>query len=75
MLCTVIFQNLAEKYPEDAHIECKYTLTRTYEPSGRDWIGLYKVKELITIVGCSFRFRLVAPTHFGWSLLQNLVIL
>lgn len=40
---SVIFQNLAEKYPEDAHIECKYTLTRTYEPSGRDWIGLYKV--------------------------------
>jgi len=40
---SVIFQNLAEKYPEDAHIECKYTLTRSYEPSARDWIGLYKV--------------------------------
>ena len=39
----VIFQNLAEKYPVNAHIECKYTLTRSYEPNARDWIGLYKV--------------------------------
>lgn len=40
---SIIFQNLAEKYPVNAHIECKYTLTRTYEPGSRDWIGLYKV--------------------------------
>lgn len=40
---SVIFQNLAEKYPVNAHIECKYTLTRSYQPNARDWIGLYKV--------------------------------
>ena len=57
-LFLVIFQNLAEKYPEDAHIECKYTLTRSYEPSARDWIGLYKVASL------GFCFLRVIPDEY-----------
>ncbi|XP_055957129.1 tax1-binding protein 1 homolog B [Patella vulgata] len=39
----VIFLNVAEMYPADAHVECKYTLTNDIIPSTRDWIGLYKV--------------------------------
>ncbi|KAL5010509.1 hypothetical protein ScPMuIL_012814 [Solemya velum] len=39
----VVFHNVAETYPADAHIECQYTITKGLIPSTRDWIGLYKV--------------------------------
>jgi hypothetical protein len=39
----VIFLNIAETYPTDAHVECRFTLTPNLTPTTRDWIGLYKV--------------------------------
>ncbi|XP_070550388.1 tax1-binding protein 1 homolog B-like [Ptychodera flava] len=39
----VIFQNVAETYPPNAHVECHYTLTASIQPNSRDWVGLYKV--------------------------------
>lgn len=39
----VVFHNIAETYPADAHVECQYTITKDLIPSTRDWIGLYKV--------------------------------
>ena len=39
----VIFHNIAETYPIEAHIECRYTITPRLLPSSRDWVGLYKV--------------------------------
>ncbi|GAB1609423.1 tax1-binding protein 1 homolog B-like, partial [Argonauta hians] len=39
----VVFPSMAETYPTDAHIECHYIITSDYQPSNRDWIGLYKV--------------------------------
>ncbi|XP_063425168.1 tax1-binding protein 1 homolog B-like isoform X4 [Mytilus trossulus] len=44
----VIFHNIPETYPADAHIECGYTLTSDLTPSRSDWIGLYKVGWLST---------------------------
>ncbi|VDI46799.1 Hypothetical predicted protein [Mytilus galloprovincialis] len=44
----VIFHNIPETYPADAHIECSYTLTSDLTPSRSDWIGLYKVGWLST---------------------------
>nr|KAG5692259.1 hypothetical protein BaRGS_011759 [Batillaria attramentaria] len=39
----VVFDQTAETYPEDANVECCYTLTTDIKPSSRDWIGLFKV--------------------------------
>ncbi|ESO93595.1 hypothetical protein LOTGIDRAFT_58591, partial [Lottia gigantea] len=39
----VVFHNVAEMYPADAHVECSYTITSDITPSTRDWVGLYKV--------------------------------
>ena len=39
----VLFHNIAETYPIDAHIECRYTITPALTPTTRDWIGLYRV--------------------------------
>ncbi|XP_052252608.1 tax1-binding protein 1 homolog isoform X4 [Dreissena polymorpha] len=39
----VVFHNIAETYPEDAHIECNYTVTSDLVPTTRDWVALYKV--------------------------------
>eukprot|EP00918_Siedleckia_nematoides_P084047 GHVU01184295.1.p1 GENE.GHVU01184295.1~~GHVU01184295.1.p1 ORF type:complete len:903 (+),score=196.98 GHVU01184295.1:43-2751(+) len=39
----VIFQNIAETYPTEDHIECKYSVTPNLTPSSHDWVGLYKV--------------------------------
>lgn len=44
----VIFHNIPETYPADAHIECGYTITSDLTPSRSDWIGLYKVGWLST---------------------------
>lgn len=40
---SVIFHNVADTYPADAHVECSYTLTIDIIPSTRDWVGIYKV--------------------------------
>ncbi|WAR04151.1 TAXB1-like protein [Mya arenaria] len=40
---TVVFHNIAETYPEDAHVECNYTVTSDLVPTSRDWVALYKV--------------------------------
>ncbi|XP_060573500.1 tax1-binding protein 1 homolog [Ruditapes philippinarum] len=40
---SVVFHNMAETYPEDAHIECKYTVTSDLVPTTRDYVALYKV--------------------------------
>ncbi|XP_045210114.1 tax1-binding protein 1 homolog isoform X2 [Mercenaria mercenaria] len=40
---TVVFHNIAETYPEDAHIECRYTVTSDLVPTTRDYVALYKV--------------------------------
>ncbi|XP_071943545.1 tax1-binding protein 1 homolog [Antedon mediterranea] len=39
----VIFHNVAENYPPDAHIQCSYTLTKSIEPNKNDWVGLFKI--------------------------------
>ncbi len=39
----VVFQNIAETYPTEAHVECKYIITASLTPTSRDWVGLYKV--------------------------------
>ena len=39
----VIFHNVAEVYPADAHVDCMYTITADIVPASRDWVGLYKV--------------------------------
>lgn len=44
----VVFHNIPETYPADAHIECGYTITSDFVPTTRDWIGLYKVGWLST---------------------------
>lgn len=44
----VIFHNIPETYPDDAHIECCYTITPDLVPTSRDWIGLYKVGWMTT---------------------------
>ena len=40
---SVVFHNIAETYPEDAHIECRYTVTSYMVPTSRDYVALYKV--------------------------------
>ncbi|XP_067687807.1 tax1-binding protein 1 homolog [Haliotis asinina] len=40
---SVIFHNVADTYPADAHVECSFTLTTDIIPSTRDWVGIYKV--------------------------------
>ena len=40
---TVVFHNIAETYPDDAHIECNYTVTSDLVPTTRDYVALYKV--------------------------------
>ena len=44
----VVFHNIPETYPADAHIECGYTITSDFVPTRSDWIGLYKVGWLST---------------------------
>lgn len=44
----VVFHNIPETYPADAHIECGYTITFDLKPTKSDWIGLYKVGWLST---------------------------
>ena len=39
----VVFQNVAETYPADAHISCRYVVTSSLIATSRDWVGLYKV--------------------------------
>lgn len=38
-----MFHNIAETYPEDAHIECCYTVTSDMVPTSRDYVALFKV--------------------------------
>ncbi|KAL4228663.1 Calcium binding and coiled-coil domain (CALCOCO1) like [Mactra antiquata] len=40
---TVVFHNIAESYPDDAHVECKYTVTSDLVPTSRDYVAIYKV--------------------------------
>lgn len=44
----VVFHNIPENYPADAHIECGYTITSDLIPTRSDWVGLYKVGWLST---------------------------
>ncbi|CAM9338761.1 unnamed protein product [Lampetra fluviatilis] len=39
----VIFHNVAQAYPPDTHLECRYTLTQHIQPHSKDWIGIFKV--------------------------------
>uniref|UniRef100_A0A452TNJ7 SKICH domain-containing protein n=2 Tax=Ursus TaxID=9639 RepID=A0A452TNJ7_URSMA len=39
----VIFQNVAENYLPNAHLECHYTLTPYNHPHSKDWVGILKV--------------------------------
>ncbi|XP_033114730.1 tax1-binding protein 1 homolog [Anneissia japonica] len=39
----VIFHNVSENYPPEAHIQCSYTLTKSIEPNKNDWVGLFKI--------------------------------
>ncbi|OWF43030.1 tax1-binding protein 1 homolog [Mizuhopecten yessoensis] len=39
----VVFHNIPETYPADAHIQCAYTITSDLVPTSYDWVGLYKV--------------------------------
>ena len=40
---SVVFHNICETYPTDAHIECRYMVTSDLIPTRSDWVGLYKV--------------------------------
>ncbi|XP_041372370.1 tax1-binding protein 1 homolog [Gigantopelta aegis] len=40
---SVVFHNVAEVYPADAHVDCMYTITADITATSRDWVGLYKV--------------------------------
>jgi len=42
----VIFQNVAKSYLPNAHLECHYTLTPYIHPHPKDWVGIFKVREL-----------------------------
>lgn len=44
----VIFHNIPESYPADAHIECTYTVSSDLVPTSYDWVGLYKVGWMTT---------------------------
>jgi len=44
----VVFHNIPDTYPSDAHIECKYTITPELVPTSRDWVGLFKVGWMST---------------------------
>ncbi|CAH1775777.1 unnamed protein product [Owenia fusiformis] len=39
----VVFHNIAESYPTDANIDCRFTITSQLIPTSRDWVGIYKV--------------------------------
>ncbi|XP_032807201.2 tax1-binding protein 1 isoform X1 [Petromyzon marinus] len=39
----VIFHNVAQAYPPDTHLECRYTLTQHIQPHSKDWVGIFKV--------------------------------
>ena len=39
----VIFHNIAEMYPTDAHIVCDYKITAPLVITTRDYVGLYRV--------------------------------
>ncbi|XP_033733010.1 tax1-binding protein 1 homolog B-like isoform X2 [Pecten maximus] len=44
----VIFHNIPETYPADAHIQCTYTISSDLVPTSYDWVGLYKVGWMST---------------------------
>ncbi|XP_060067930.1 tax1-binding protein 1 homolog B-like [Ylistrum balloti] len=44
----VVFHNIPETYPADAHIQCAYTISSDLVPSSYDWVGLYKVGWMST---------------------------
>lgn len=59
----VIFHNIPETYPTEAHINCAYTLTSDMVPNSRDWVGLYKVGWLST---GDYNYYEWAPTPKGY---------
>ncbi|XP_034049978.1 calcium-binding and coiled-coil domain-containing protein 2-like isoform X2 [Thalassophryne amazonica] len=39
----VIFANIPYSYPLQTSVTCCYTLTATFQPSPKDWVGIFKV--------------------------------
>ncbi|XP_029383901.1 calcium-binding and coiled-coil domain-containing protein 2 isoform X2 [Echeneis naucrates] len=39
----VIFTDIPHSYPPSAAITCSYTFSAAYQPSSRDWVGIFKV--------------------------------
>lgn len=43
----VIFQNVEKSYLPNVHLECHYTLTPYIRPHQKDWVGIFKVSNLV----------------------------
>lgn len=43
----VIFQNVGKSYIPHAALECHYTLTQFIRPHPKDWVGIFKVNNLL----------------------------
>uniref|UniRef100_UPI0037E8BEA8 calcium-binding and coiled-coil domain-containing protein 2 n=1 Tax=Semicossyphus pulcher TaxID=241346 RepID=UPI0037E8BEA8 len=39
----VVFQDIPHSYPPSTSVTCCYTLTDSFQPNPRDWVGIFKV--------------------------------
>lgn len=64
----VVFIDVPRSYPLQADVTCSYKLTVGLIPCPKDWIGIYKVDEILFM----FSINLAAHTFFTF---RNYIIL
>lgn len=54
----VVFNDIPHSYPPAAPLTCCYTVTAAFQPSNKDWVGIFKVRwqVLRPLSGADFFF-------------------
>lgn len=47
----VLFVDIPKSYPPATPITCRYTLTPALQPEPRDWVGIFKVRWGVSLLG------------------------
>lgn len=53
----VIFIDTPHSYPPAAPVTCRYTVTTAFEPSNKDWVGIFKVRQQVRFPLCEADFK------------------
>lgn len=48
----VVFIDIPHAYPPATPVTCRYTVTTAFQPSNKDWVGIFKVEKQVCCPSC-----------------------